>query len=246
MKKTISVLSSKWGVRKTAISVSLIDFLAQKNYKITAVDADVNAPNLSKWFDNITTWDEEKEVKIFPLPNKYKKCKNVKIICNGKELPIELEKRGNVYLKEKYTPSFDNYNINMVSGDIMEGKTGSGKVVEGTIKASELIQGVRTSEAISDHLTLTMNKDSFELFAEGDTDTVNLSLSKDMLEGLKSNGNCKSLFSIDYLSNMIKPVKSNEPLTIHLGNDNPTRVEFPIANQKGHVTYLLAPRIESE
>ena len=118
-----------------------------------------------------------------------------------------------------------------------------GKVV---LKASELIQGVRASEAISDHLTLTMNKDSFELFAEGDTDTVNLSLSKDMLEGLKSNGNCKSLFSIDYLSNMIKPVKSNEPLTIHLGNDNPTRVEFAIANQKGHVTYLLAPRIESE
>jgi len=118
-----------------------------------------------------------------------------------------------------------------------------GKVI---LKASELIRGVRASEAISDHLTLTMNKDSFELYAEGDTDTVNLSLPKDMLEGLTSNGSCKSLFSIDYLSNMIKPVKNNEPLTIYLGNDNPTRVEFAIANQKGHVTYLLAPRIESE
>ena len=118
-----------------------------------------------------------------------------------------------------------------------------GKVV---LKASELIQGVRASEAISDHLALSMNKDNFELFAEGDTDTVNLSLSKDNLEGLTINGDCKSLFSIDYLSNMIKPVKSSEPLTIHLGNDNPTRVEFSIANQKGHVTYLLAPRIESE
>jgi len=117
---------------------------------------------------------------------------------------------------------------------------------EVVVKASELIQGVRASEAISDHLALTTSKDSFELYAEGDTDTVNLSLSKDMLEGLKSNGDCKSLFSIDYLSNMIKPVKSNEPLTIHLGNDNPTRVEFSIANKKGHVTYLLAPRIESE
>jgi len=118
-----------------------------------------------------------------------------------------------------------------------------GKVV---VKASELIRGVRASEAISDHLALSMNKDNFELFAEGDTDTVNLSLSKDMLEGLTSNGDCKSLFSIDYLSNMIKPVKSSESLTIHLGNDNPTRVEFAIANKKGHVTYLLAPRIESE
>ena len=118
-----------------------------------------------------------------------------------------------------------------------------GKVV---LKASEILQGVRASEAVSDHLSLTMNKDNFELFAEGDTDTVNLTLPKDILEDLSANGKYKSLFSIDYFSNMIKPVKSDEPITIYLGNDNPTRVEFDIADTKGHVTYLLAPRIESE
>lgn len=118
-----------------------------------------------------------------------------------------------------------------------------GKVV---LKASEILQGIRASEAVSDHLSLTMNKDSFELFAEGDTDTVNLTLPKDMLVDLSATGKYKSLFSIDYFSNMIKPVKGDEPITIHLGNDNPTRVEFDIAETKGHVTYLLAPRIESE
>jgi proliferating cell nuclear antigen len=118
-----------------------------------------------------------------------------------------------------------------------------GKVV---VKASELTQGVKASEAVSDHLALTMNTKSFELFAEGDTDTVNLTLSKDMVEELTANGNLKSLFSIDYFSNMIKPVKANDAVTIFLGNDNPARVEFDIANTKGHVTYLLAPRIESE
>jgi len=118
-----------------------------------------------------------------------------------------------------------------------------GKVV---LKASEIIQGVRASEAVSDHLALIMNKDNFELFAEGDTDTVNLTLPKDILVDLTANGKFKSLFSIDYFSNMIKPVKGDEPITIYLGNDNPTRVEFNIADAKGHVTYLLAPRIESE
>jgi len=118
-----------------------------------------------------------------------------------------------------------------------------GKVV---LKASEILQGVRASEAVSDHLSLTMNKDNFELFAEGDTDTVNLTLPKDILVDLSANGKYKSLFSIDYFSNMIKPVKGEEPITIYLGNDNPTRVEFDIADTKGHVTYLLAPRIESE
>jgi len=114
------------------------------------------------------------------------------------------------------------------------------------IKASELNQGVRASEAVSDHLALTVNKDNFELFAEGDTDTVNLKLPKDLLEELTTNSKCKSLFSIDYFSNMIKPVRGDDPVTIMIGNDNPIRVEFDIADKKGHVTYLLAPRIESE
>lgn len=118
-----------------------------------------------------------------------------------------------------------------------------GKVV---IKASELTQGVKASEAVSDHLALTVNKDNFELFAEGDTDTVNLKLPKDLLTELNVSSKCKSLFSIDYFSNMIKPVRGEDPITIMIGNDNPIKVEFDIADKKGHVTYLLAPRIESE
>ncbi|OYT29513.1 proliferating cell nuclear antigen (pcna) [Thermoplasmatales archaeon ex4572_165] len=118
-----------------------------------------------------------------------------------------------------------------------------GKVV---VKASELSQGVKASESISDHLAITMKKDSFQLYAEGDTDTVDLTIPKDMLIDLSTSEKVKSLFSIDYFSNMIKSVKANEAVTIHLGNDNPTKVEFNVAQSKGHVTYLLAPRIESE
>jgi proliferating cell nuclear antigen len=114
------------------------------------------------------------------------------------------------------------------------------------INASELNQGVRASEAVSDHIALTVNEDNFELFAEGDTDTVNLKLPKDMLVELTTSSKCKSLFSIDYFSNMIKSVRGDDKITMQLGNDNPIRVEFDIADSKGHVTYLLAPRIESE
>jgi len=114
------------------------------------------------------------------------------------------------------------------------------------LKAAELNQGVRASEAVSDHLALTVNKENFELFAEGDTDTVNLKLPKDLLVDIKTDSKCKSLFSIDYFANMIKPVRGDDPITILIGNDNPIKVEFDIAEKKGHVTYLLAPRIESE
>ncbi|VVB60024.1 DNA polymerase sliding clamp [uncultured archaeon] len=114
------------------------------------------------------------------------------------------------------------------------------------VKASELSKGVRASEAVSDHLALSVDKDTFELFAEGDTDTVNLKLPKSLLIELHSPGKFKSLFSIDYFSNMIKPVKSEDPISINIGNDNPIRVDFDFAEKHGHVTYLLAPRIESE
>lgn len=114
------------------------------------------------------------------------------------------------------------------------------------LEASEISQGVRASESVSDHLALSVDKDSFELSAKGDTDTVDLKLPKDLLLELEAAGKCKSLFSIDYFSNMIKPISSDEPITMMLGNDNPIKVEFDIADEKGHVTYLLAPRIESE
>lgn len=116
------------------------------------------------------------------------------------------------------------------------------------MKISELKKGIRASEMVSDHLSLTIDKEKFELNAEGDTDTVNLKLPKDMLIELKvsESGKFRSLFTIDYLINTIKTVKEDGEITIYLGNDNPTRIEYTIADKKGHVTYLLAPRIESE
>jgi hypothetical protein len=59
------------------------------------------------------------------------------------------------------------------------------------VKASELSKGVRASEAVSDHLALSIDKDSFELFAEGDTDTVNLKLPKNLLVELHAPGKFK-------------------------------------------------------
>lgn len=114
------------------------------------------------------------------------------------------------------------------------------------LKASEIYQGIKASEAVSDHVSLMANQDVFELFAEGDTDTVNLKLPKDLLLELNAPEKCRSLFSIDYLSSMIKPIKSDQPVTIYLGNDNPVKLEFEFADKNARATYLLAPRIESE
>lgn len=115
-----------------------------------------------------------------------------------------------------------------------------------TVPTAELEKGIRAAEAISDHVALVTDKDSFELLAEGDTDAVSLKLGKDVLPGIKASEQTKSLFSLDYFSNMVKAAKGSQTLTLNLGSDYPVRVEFDFAGGNGHVVYLLAPRIESE
>ncbi|HEY7589244.1 MAG TPA: DNA polymerase sliding clamp, partial [Thermoplasmata archaeon] len=56
----------------------------------------------------------------------------------------------------------------------------------------------------------------------------------------------RSLFPLDYFSNMVKAISSAQTVTLYLGTDYPVKMEFKIAAGKGEVKYLLAPRIESE
>ncbi|MGQ0536269.1 MAG: proliferating cell nuclear antigen (pcna) [Methanobacteriota archaeon] len=117
---------------------------------------------------------------------------------------------------------------------------------EVVLPAAELERGIRASEAVSDHVALIANAQGFEVLAEGDTDTSSLKLAKSELTSLKCKGEVKSLFSLDYFSNMMKAAKNANGIVLSLGSDYPVRMQFDIAEGNGHVTYLLAPRIESE
>ena len=114
-----------------------------------------------------------------------------------------------------------------------------------TINTDEAKRGVKASEPVSDHVELKVSPDSFEMTAKGDTDTVILKLPKDLLVKLDCKEAMRSLYSLDYLSKMVKTVPSPN-IGLHLGNDMPIDMDFDIADGNGHVRFLLAPRIESE
>jgi proliferating cell nuclear antigen len=118
--------------------------------------------------------------------------------------------------------------------------------VKVVVSTEQLRQGIRASESISDHLALVASPDSFEIVAEGDTDHVDLKLPKDALESLECKEAARSLFPLDYFSNMIKAIQSAPTITMQMGNDYPVKMDFTIAGGKGEGQYLLAPRIESE
>jgi proliferating cell nuclear antigen len=113
------------------------------------------------------------------------------------------------------------------------------------LKTSELSQGIRASESVSDHISIQVSHDGFELKSEGDTDSVELKLPKALLEEVDTKDTVKSLYSLEYFSNMIRSVGSAEFVTMFLGNNYPIRIEFDIAGTEGHVVYLLAPRLEN-
>ena len=114
------------------------------------------------------------------------------------------------------------------------------------LKAGELLQGIRASEPIADHISLIATADGFELASQGDTDSVSLKLPKDMLEKIECAETVKSLFALDYFSKMIKAVGPSESVLMNLGTDYPVKLEFSFADENGSAIYLLAPRIESE
>jgi len=115
-----------------------------------------------------------------------------------------------------------------------------------TIRTEELRQGIRASESISDHIALKVSSGGFEIVSEGDADSVSHSVPKDLLEELQCKDAVRSLFPLDYFSNMVKAISSAPTVTLSLGSDYPVKMEFKIAAGKGDVRFLLAPRIESE
>jgi len=115
-----------------------------------------------------------------------------------------------------------------------------------SVRTDELRQAIRASESVSDHIALKASNEGFEVVSEGDTDTVSHMVPKDMLEELQAKDAVRSLFPLDYFSNMVKAISSAPTVTLYLGTDYPVKMEFKIAGGKGDVRYLLAPRIESE
>ncbi|WP_440952733.1 DNA polymerase sliding clamp [Methanococcoides sp. FTZ1] len=113
------------------------------------------------------------------------------------------------------------------------------------LNGKDLQKAVKAAEKISDHMLLGVEGEDFFMEAEGDTDRVKLTMSRDQLIDIKPN-DTRSLFSLDYLSDIIKPASKSNEVTLHLGRDFPIKINFSIANGAGTIGYLLAPRIESD
>jgi len=113
------------------------------------------------------------------------------------------------------------------------------------IETEEFRRAIRAAEKIGDHITLGVDGEVFFMEAEGEMDKLRLGLRKEQLIDLIP-GTLHSLYTLDYISAMSKGMSHAENITLNLGKDYPLQIEFEMAEGKGKVGYLLAPRIESE
>ncbi len=118
---------------------------------------------------------------------------------------------------------------------------------EVVVEGAQLNRGVKAADMVSDHIRLRVdeNEESFYIEAEGDTDDVDLKLTREDLIAF-SPGPADSLFSLDYLKDMNKAIPADAEVTVELGEEFPVKLHYGFGEGLGQVTFMLAPRIQSD
>ena len=115
------------------------------------------------------------------------------------------------------------------------------------LEGAQLDRGIKAADMVSDHVRLRVDdeEEAFHIQAQGDTDDVDFQLDAADLIDLTS-GTADSLFSLDYLKDMNKAIPKDAEVTMELGEEFPVKLHYRIAEGQGNVTYMLAPRIQSD
>ncbi|MFB6123293.1 MAG: DNA polymerase sliding clamp [Haloferacaceae archaeon] len=115
------------------------------------------------------------------------------------------------------------------------------------VEGNQLDRGITAADMVSDHINLRVDETSetFHIEAQGDTDDVDLKLGREDLIDLQA-GPADSLFSLDYLKDMNKAIPGDAEVTVELGEEFPVKLHYEFAEGMGNVTFMLAPRIQSD
>lgn len=164
--RKIAIASGKGGVGKSMLCSALAMLFAKDKKKITAVDCDVDAPNLAVWLGEPEKWKEIKKISVSEKPvidsSKLTKKQTEQCLkkCRFNALKVEKGKlKLNPFLCEgcgacevfcpkgviemrpvkngEIKTKKTKYNFPLISGQLYPGETGSGKVVTEIKKEAE-------------------------------------------------------------------------------------------------------------
>ena len=105
-----------------------------------------------------------------------------------------------------------------------------------------LKDSIQDMDLFSDKITLMVDSEKFRASAEGEFGDANI----EYLHGEKIDTEAKSVFSLEKIREMLKADKFSEMAIINLGTDIPLYLTLRRVDGEGELSFLLAPRIESE
>lgn len=199
------------------------DTLAAEAFESYEVDGDLLGVNLNR-LDELTSMADSGELIDLELDLETRK---LNIRYGGFSSTLALIDPDSIR-EEPDIPSLD-----LPATIVLEGRT--------------LNKGVKAADMVSDHITFAVDPDAetFTITAEGDTDDVSLTCEREDLISLTV-GEANSIFSLDYIEDEAKPIDSDDEVTIELGEDFPVKFHLEYADGNGSVTYMTAPRIQSD
>ena len=114
----------------------------------------------------------------------------------------------------------------------------------GIFDSKTLFEFLKQAEKISDHIAIVFTPEGAYFVAEGDTDKIKTFFPSDEIPEYICNQPLCSLFSVDYLYNVMYHMKNlHDVITLKINNDNPLYIK---GNDLVETEVLLAPRIESD
>lgn len=119
--------------------------------------------------------------------------------------------------------------------------------VSAEVKPDVLQSGVDDAEIVSDSILFETSPDKFLMRAEGDVSKTELELERgnSALIDLKTNGEVKSRYPLDYLKKMMKAAKIADSVVVRFGQDYPMKLSFKCGD-KCSLQFVIAPRVSEE
>jgi proliferating cell nuclear antigen len=114
------------------------------------------------------------------------------------------------------------------------------------VSAGFLQSAFKDAALISSHVVLGCTDEKFFVKANSSKGSLNEEMKQDKttLPELRVKHECRSMFPLDYLQDMLKVATSDTKVALFLKSNAPVKVSYPISDAT--ITYFLAPRIESQ
>jgi len=118
---------------------------------------------------------------------------------------------------------------------------------EFVVPGRAIYRGLSAADLVSDHIRFEgVADDTLRLSADGDTDTVDLEIDDTLIDGeLTGDDQTESLFSLEYLTDITRPIGNDSAVTVDLGSEMPVKLHFGMGDDID-VEAMVAPRIQGD